>query len=528
MKKIEANCGSCGFAENEGIGEVRCAESVRKPADNKAQPQPESIQQTIEEIKAIRGTEIYPIEALGEVLGGAAKVIAAHVQAPVVMAGQSVLSAAALVTQGHANVSRGNIGVCPTSLFFSTVAESGDRKSSGDKLALAPIRAFEEERINEFNTKKGEYEAELTAWEVERESVLRMYKRKNKVANYNKEMLENDLRQLEKIKPKPPTFPNIVFAEPTPAALWRHYQDGLPTAGLFSDEGIGFFSGHGMRDESKGLMLGELCKLWDGSPLTRTRGAMGESGVMSGRRLSAHLMIQPVVASKFLGDALINQQGFLPRFLIAYVESIAGTRFLGDKTPANDINTNQAYTRYTQRLGEILETPLPIDEKTGALKPTLYTIEGEAYNRWVSLHDEIEGLLAPEGKYHCVKAMAAKGGEMIARIATIFAFIEGAPKVEAEHISRAGQIVQWHLETMAARHSNDEADKQLHQAASMLEWLANQSGVIESVDFKNLPSGLRSAGVARARLKLLEELGYVEVVEYNTQDKPSVWKVCVE
>ena len=124
--------------------------------------------------------------------------------------------------------------------------------------------------------------------------------------------------------------------------------------------------------------------------------------------------------------------------------------------------------------------------------------------------------------------MAAKGGEMIARIATIFAFIEAAPKVEAEHISRAGQIVQWHLETMAARHSNDEADKHLHQAASMLEWLANHSGVIESVDFKNLPSGLRSASVARARLKLLEELGYVEVVEHNTQDKPSVWKLCVE
>lgn len=48
--------------------------------------------------------EPYPVDALGPVLSSAAAAIARKVQVPPAMAAQSVLAAAALAAQGHADV----------------------------------------------------------------------------------------------------------------------------------------------------------------------------------------------------------------------------------------------------------------------------------------------------------------------------------------------------------------------------------------------------------------------------------------
>jgi hypothetical protein len=58
----------------------------------------------------------YPLDALGHVLGKAAKAIAEHVQVPDAMAGQSVLAAAALAAQPHINVKIDG-RIRPVSLF---------------------------------------------------------------------------------------------------------------------------------------------------------------------------------------------------------------------------------------------------------------------------------------------------------------------------------------------------------------------------------------------------------------------------
>ncbi|HBS78120.1 MAG TPA: hypothetical protein DD989_05780, partial [Pseudomonas sp.] len=77
----------------------------------------------------------YPLEALGDVLGGAAAAIVEAVQVPAALAAQSVLAAAAMAAQPHGNAVRDGQPI-PLSLFVLTVAESGDRKSAADRLAL--------------------------------------------------------------------------------------------------------------------------------------------------------------------------------------------------------------------------------------------------------------------------------------------------------------------------------------------------------------------------------------------------------
>src|SRR4029079_1324550 len=77
----------------------------------------------------------FPIEALPVVMRDAVVAIAAKVQVGDDLAAQSVLATAALALQSFADVRMPSGGVCPLSLFFYSVAATGERKTSADKEA---------------------------------------------------------------------------------------------------------------------------------------------------------------------------------------------------------------------------------------------------------------------------------------------------------------------------------------------------------------------------------------------------------
>ena len=86
----------------------------------------------------VDATAMFPAAALGPVLGSAVEAIADAVQVPLALAAGSVLSAAALAAQPHADVILPYGQRVPTSLFVVTVAGSGDRKSAADAVASGP------------------------------------------------------------------------------------------------------------------------------------------------------------------------------------------------------------------------------------------------------------------------------------------------------------------------------------------------------------------------------------------------------
>src|SRR6056297_4325961 len=97
----------------------------------------------------------YPMAALGP-LREPAEAIAAATEAPVAMCAASVLASAALAVQGHRDAETLN-GTAPASLFLLTVAESGERKSTADRLAMKGVRDYEAElRMN--------YDLEHSLW----------------------------------------------------------------------------------------------------------------------------------------------------------------------------------------------------------------------------------------------------------------------------------------------------------------------------------------------------------------------------
>lgn len=470
-------------------------------------------------------TLVYPVEALGPIIGEAAKAITQHVQVPLGIAAQALLAAAALVAQPHVNVARGKIGTGPVSLYCLSVAESGDRKSATDRLALKPVREFEEARRVEQKAELKRYHSNLAAWEARANSIKLSFKPKGAKAmsESDEQRMAAVLMEHETKKPTPPPRASITFAEPTPEAIWRHFQQGLAGAGLFSDEAISFFNGHGMTAEAKGRMIGCLSQLWDGSTLQRTRAAEGESGDMDNRRLSTHLMVQPIVSADVLADPLLLGQGFLARFLVCQEDSIAGTRFLANRDPSIGAEDYPAITNYWSRLSELLATPPEIDEETGGLVLRTLDITGDAYSTWVALHDGIERQLTPGGKLVDIKAFASKAAENAARIAAVMAYVEGE-EITAEHIQRAGKLVAYYLESMAIRTGEAANDRDDIQARELLEWMTQHGGSLEAAHFNRLPNVYRKSSKARHLLNRLHKDGYISA-QIGTGGNAIKWEV---
>lgn len=398
----------------------------------------------------------YPLSAMGGLIGDAVQAIVEAVQVPVALAAQSVLSAAAMAAQPHGNAQRAGQQI-PLSLFALTVAESGDRKSAADRLALQAHQQYQRELLEQHKVDSKEYRDQRDAYQKARTNILDK-------AKGDPESVADDLGKL--LEPEAPPSPFILSEEPTLEGLQKSLLRGHPSQGLFSDEGGQFFGGHATKPENALKSVAGLSKLWDGAPISRTRASEGESSARYGCRLSAHLMIQPIVATEVLSNPVMQGQGFLARFLIAWPESLAGTRFYRDADPSRD----RRLSRYWQRMARLLAQE-PIKDENGELTPPTLVLEPAALAAWIEEHDAIERQLGQGGDMQEIKPTAAKGAENLLRIAGVFAVVEGKQSICAELIKRAAVLVSWYL-TEALRLTNpSKVDPRLLQAQRLLDWL---------------------------------------------------------
>jgi hypothetical protein len=103
----------------------------------------------------------YPVATLGAILTEATESIAAKCQCAPALAAQSVLAVASLAAQRLADVRLPYGQTRPLSLFFVTVAASGDRKSTADNEALIPVRMHE-------SSLKEDYSTAHESWRIEK------------------------------------------------------------------------------------------------------------------------------------------------------------------------------------------------------------------------------------------------------------------------------------------------------------------------------------------------------------------------
>jgi hypothetical protein len=187
-------------------------------------------------------------------------------------------------------------------------------------------------------------------------------------------------------EPKPPPEPMLLVADPTPEALVLHLAEGRPSAGVFTAEGGILVGGAAFNDETRMRTGALLNTLWDGEPIRRRRVTTGAS-FLPGRRCSAHVMMQQIVADRMFGDATLDGIGMLARVLLVAPDSTAGTRFYRE-TPEQ---CRVVLGAYEARLTDLLTRPAATKpDAPDVLDPPTLRFTGDAAALWIAFHDEAE------------------------------------------------------------------------------------------------------------------------------------------
>lgn len=466
----------------------------------------------------------FPMDALPNTLKNSVLAIYDKTQAPIAICAQSVLAAITLAAQGLADVKLPMGLVKPISNYFITVAESGERKTSTDSLALAPIHLFEEQLTQNYIIEKHHWDIEYAAWEAQQKQILGDKKRYS-----SQEAKQIALSALCAPKAQP-LSPMLTCSEPTFEGLCRYMVHGQPCIGIFSAEGGQFIGGHGMREENKLKTAAAFSELWDGTDIKRVRGGDGVI-ILPGRRVCMHLMIQPGVARVFLTDQLLADQGVLSRILVAAPASLSGTRFYKEPSPKSD----QELIIYNQLIHDLLAAPMPLKADTkNELSPRVIALSPEAKMKWIDYANFVEAELLPGKKYELIKGLANKLGEHAARLAAVLVVAQDplAAEVNSINMENGIALAKYYASEAVRMCEEGHVDKQILLAERLLNWL-HQSWEHDCISLPDVYqrglSIVNSKNKAIPLITLLEEHGWlVRIKEGQVLEgkfRRDVWRI---
>jgi len=456
----------------------------------------------------------FPYYTLGNILGKTIKEIADTVQSPIAVAGQSVLTVASLITQVFANVKIDGREY-PLSLFGLTISGSGDRKTSTDKIALKPVLDHQSKLMRQFESNQIQYKKQIKAYLQAERNIL-----KNITSN-NQNEITNALNALTEISI--PINPKIISSEPTLEGLQKGYLNGNSGQGIFNDEAGQFFSGHAMSSDNKIKTITGLSRLWDGSTIERTRSVNKENIYLENRRLSAHFMMQPILAEKIFKDQELTDQGFLARFLIAAPTSLAGTRYYN----AYNISKSPIINDYNQLIISLLNSQYQTDNQGGLILKPIEPSKS-AKMAWIDIYNDIEKELGQNGKLSKIQPTANKISENILRIAGIIAIIEKSNEINLQQMKRAIELGKYYLNSYLWIINNKHNQPTKERAKILYEWLLTSKNLIDNKKIQLTTILRNSPRAANARnksnaLKLMEVL--VENNQLTNLDSQKEWQI---
>lgn len=430
------------------------------PAFDRVEPQP---------LKPDRMAQAaYPVSSMGPLLANAVNAIAKKAYVPQSLAAQSILAACSLAVQPHFDVRLPTGQRRPTSLFLVSVAESGDRKSTADDLAMRAIREYEDDLETAFAEQKFSALNQQMAWD----------EAKREATNRNKKAGRDALTQAyEALGPRPdgPAEPTIVVRSGTTEGLLKKYRTARPSMGLMSDEGGSWLGGYGFTEDNRLKTIATLSDFWDGKTIQTLTSGEGYVALRN-KRLTFHLMVQPIIADKLLGDAEAQGQGFLSRLLVSHPDSLAGTRFL-EENAAQDPVAESDLEHFQRRLRQTIRAALPVNPETGELEIRVLDLDEHARRGWREFYNEIEGKLGPDGEYQPVKGFVGKLPEMAARIAAVIALFNQGSETErlsGSDMSRGIELAKFYLTEALRLFGQTRPTRHYEDAQALSDWLSTK------------------------------------------------------
>lgn len=394
----------------------------------------------------------YPVTALGP-LADACTAIAEGAQMAPAMAGQCLLTSAALLAQSRANV-RTLAGVKPVSLYALTIADSGEGKTTGEGAALSAICEHQKGAAKAYRDKV--------------------------------EQIARGAANAKKGDPKSetPRKPYRVMRDGTVEGIRREFAEGMPSQGLFTSEAAALLCGYGMNADNRAKSAAAFNSLWDDGAISVSRGIAGRIEVYD-RRLSLHWLIQPEAVRNGLHDPLLTNMGFWPRFLVTWPEP-------GPPKKARDFRPDKdpRIVRFWEQCQSMLT---PLGEDCGGLP--IIEATSEAHALICEFFERIEReAKSAGGVLEAVKPFAVRATEQLFRIAAVLAVFESRWEIDAQAARDAMALTLNSLETWLAIYGEREEADATRFALTLFDWLLRQPGqrATETAMLRIGPKPLRS------------------------------------
>jgi hypothetical protein len=422
-------------------------------------------------IDSASGGITYPVEALGP-LAAACKTLSKEGQVPVEMAGQCLLTTAALLAQSRADV-RTLGGIKPLSLYGLTVAESGEGKSTADDAAQYPVTEWQRAAAKEYRSAMHQFEAEKAA------------RRKNDSM------------------PEAPSEPYRIMRDGTVEGIRRSFKQGSPSQGVFSSEAAVMLAGYGMSPDHRAKSAGNFNALWDNGEISVARGLDGRLQLYD-RRLSLHWLVQADVAYTAIHDPLLSSIGFWPRFLLACPPQSPPLKARPFE-PSQHPDIRELWAICSEMLAE------PLGEDCSRLPVITPTPEAEQlacrfYEAMQTAAKKEGGLLVD------VKPFAVRATEQAFRVAGVLAVFAGLPKIDAEMMRNGISISSYSLETWRSVFGHRDEQAARAWAFSLYGWTLRQprQQSTRSSVLQIGPKALRSKDRRDTAIALLQQAGLVK------------------
>ena len=455
----------------------------------------------------------YPTNALPTLIRCAVMEVCSFVKAPVSLVAMSALAALSVAIQAHTDVQRAIKLEGPCGLFFCGIADSGERKTSCDGYFTKAIQDYQALEHEKSKPLIQAYETDLDVWKSKRSGIQEKIKSLAKEGKPT-DLLETQLHDLDKDKPRPPRVPRLIYSDATPEALASNLVNGWPSGGVFSNEGGIVLGGHAMNKDVAMRNMARLNKLWDGTVAASER-ITTESYGDTTARLTMSLQVQEPTLRAFFGNTkgLARGTGFLARFLVAWPTSTMGTRMF---TPPPD--GWPALAAFNARLTAILNRDAPVNVD-GILAPGMLTLAPDAKAAWVTFHDAIEAELQTGGELYDLRDVGSKAADNLVRLAALLHVFAGSiGPIDFDCVESAVRIVTWHL-TEAKRFLGELVmPPEVANPARLESWLLDycRREKTDAVPTRKVqqfgPGGLRDKATYTEAIKELADLGRVRLV----------------
>lgn len=443
----------------------------------------------------------FPLGAFPAIIRDAIIELQQHVETSPELIGLSMLSGLAATIQGCCKVVLPFGSITHCSLYTLILADSGERKSTVDKLVCQPLLEHDEALEGAYREQSSNYLFDHEMWKLQRQELVKQIAKMQRKGGDTRQLREK-LSAFQHTEPNKPRQKRFILQDASEPAILDAINGEGQSIALMADEGGIVLNSPAF--EKQGVMN----KAWDGGPIKFTRAYREVSA--KDVRLTLSLMVQVDVFQEFLRrrKSVIRGSGFLARFLMCFPPSTQGFR--------NSTNIERSWPKLAlvhQRMREILATT----ENQNASKDTILEFDEDAKAAWFEFVNAVEVNIQYGQPFSDIRDYASKSGEMVARIAGIFHIFTGQTgKINCDTLNRAIDIVSFHAyEYQSILSSNLLQPTGERDMFSLLQYLVRLSqesfSPLLEKNFVRKRSGLRKPGQFDWALAEVQARGFVTI-----------------